>query len=911
MMAQLNPREPRCEYIENPLGIDVPGPRLSWVVESSQRGQMQSAYRILVASSPERLGADIGDKWDSGKVESDRSINVAYEGSELTSAEKCGWKVRVWDRDGRAGPWSEPASFEMGLLEESDWQGEWIGAGSDVSGPLLRKEFEIRGEVTQARAYICGLGWYELYINGRKVGDHVLDPAASDYAKRCYYVTYDVTDLLKDGPNAIGVMLGNGWFCEPGAEGSHYGDSPRALLQLSAELAGGGSVSLVTDGTWKVSPGPITSNDFYHGEVYDARLEKTGWDSPGCDDSAWLSAEMKAAPGGRLASQLIPAIKVIKTLQPAKFSVPNPGVYVYDMGQLFGGWARLRVQGPGGVKVSIRYSARLDEDTGLIDDHRHPEPGETDYYILKGNPEGETYEARFAHHPVRYVQVENAPCELTRLDLEGRVVHTDEDLSGGFECANDLLNRIHRNVTWTFTNGLFGLPLDCLHREHWGWTDPATITGTLYPRKHVPGFWTKWLNDIRDAQREDGSVPDTAPNYRRGQGTDAAWGGNYPMIVWYLHQYYADMRLLEEHYAGMERCVDYLASVADGHLINEGHYGDHMLPGEVPGKEEFVSSETPPPLVWTGYYYCGAHVVSRAARLLGKDGDAARYAKLAAEIRDAFNAEWLDSSACQYAAGSQTANLFPLALDIVPEAARPGVIENVVRSIAEEHQDHHHAGNTGTTCMIDKLTEWGYGDLLYAVATQITYPGWGYMVAQGATTIWESWSLIAECGNAESMIMWATIDEFFYNDLAGIKGPDYYGPEYMNPGFREICIRPHIPTGLEHAGATIRTVRGMVSSRWKKTKEGIGLEVAIPVNATARISVPKTDLKDVSVTEGGRTVWESGAYFDGVEGIAGGSETRDNVTFDVGSGDYSFVLSGTPGKTGQDSRPGQRQEETS
>jgi len=881
-----------CEYAVNPLGVDVTQPRFGWVLESDQRGQAQSAYQVRVASSEEKLQGGIGDKWDSGKVSSDASVNVPYEGSSLVSGEKCWWQVRVWDRDGAPSAWSEPATFEMGLLNESDWEGEWIGADASISAPLLRKEFEVSKEVKQARVYVSGLGWYELYLNGQKVGDHVLDPATTDYAKRVLYVTYDVTSLLSEGLNAVGVMLGNGWFSEPGWE-HQYGDSPRLLVQLNVEYADGSRMSVVTDGTWKVSSGPIVSNDLYNGETYDARLEKPGWDQAGYDDGDWSLAEKKVSPGGALRSQIMPPIKVNRTLKPVKLTNPQPGVYVYDIGQLFGGWARLRVKGERGTQVTIKYSARIFEDTGLLDKRRHKSGNETDYYTLKGDPEGETYEPRFTYHPVRYVQIEGYPGEPTIDDLEGRVVYSSVDMTGDFHCSNPVLNRVHQNVVWTLTNGLFGIPLDCLHREHWGWTDPATIASSLYPRIYMPLFWTKWLDDIKDAQLENGAVPDFAPNYRQREEPDAAWGGNYPLLVWYLYQYYGDRRLLEEHYAGMKRWTDYLTSIADNHLIKDGHYGDHMLPGEAPGKEEFVSTETPPSLVWTGYYYRDASIISQAARLLGRTDDATQYARLADQIKDAFNTEWFDPDTSQYATGSQTANLFPLVLGIVPKANEQAVVDNIVKDIVEVHNGHLHTGNTGTTCLIDALAEYGQGDLMYQIASQPTYPGWGYMVEQGATTIWESWSLLSTVGDSESMIMWASIDEFFYNDLAGIKGPDYHGPRYMAPGFREIHIEPQVVGDLECAGGLIKTVRGTVAVDWKRGERSLEMSVTIPVNSTAKVCVPKIGLADVTVAEGGQPVWQNGEFAHGVAGITAGRETDKYIELEVGSGAYAFQLIGS------------------
>ena len=422
---------------------------------------------------------------------------------------------------------------------------------------------------------------------------------------------------------------------------------------------------------------------------------------------------------------------------------------------------------------------------------------------------------------------------------------------------------------------------------------------TAYSRFYMPESWTKWLYDIMDAQHENGGIPDFAPEYVRRGKYDAAWGGNYPLIVWYLYQYYDDVKMLEEHYDGMRRWVDYLTSIAQGHLVTEGHYGDHMMPGDAPGLEEFVSSETPPPLVWTAYYYRGALAVAQAARELGNDEDAARYTSLADVIKDAFNREWFDPDSDQYGQGSQTGNLYPLVLGIVPEGHEDGVVANIVSNIVDKHGEHHHTGNTGATCLIDALTTHGHGDLLYRVITTPTYPSWGYMVAEGATTIWESWSLLSKVGDSESMIMYAAVDEFFWNDLAGIRGPDYHGPGYMMPGFREIHIEPHVLGGLDHACGAIKTVRGVVSSSWTRTADGITLDVTIPVNSLAKVGVPKVGLGSATVTEGGETVWKNGRLVRGVAGISGGSESDAYVTFEVGSGRYSFESCGAGGPGGE------------
>ena len=879
-----------CEYTIDPLGIDTPEPRFGWVLTSDQRGLLQTAYHILVAGSEEKLTDNIGDIWDSGKVESDKSFNIAFQGDELKSMQQCRWKVCVWDSNGNES-WSQAATFEMGLLDESDWHGKWIGASKGIPSPLLRKEIDLPGKIIRARLYVSGIGWSETYINGQKVSDRVLDPCASQYSKSVYYVTHDVTKQLKKGANAVGIWLGNGWYSEPAdpagwSEGQ--ADSPCAILQLNIELANGKSIEISSDKSWQARGSCITQNDFYFGEVYDARLEFPGWSSPGLDTADWSAVELKQGPGGVLRSQIMPPIRVIQTLKPISITQPKKGVFVCSFDQLFGGWVRLRLKGPEGTKVAIKYSERIHDDSGLVDKKRHPVPRATDYYILRGDKDREVYEPRFTYHPVRHVQIEELCKELTMDDIDGCVVHTDEDLSGDFECANDLINKIHRNVTWTLTNGLYGMPLDCLYREHWAWTDPATITGSLYPRKYIPRFWAKWLRDILDTQHDNGLVPPICPGHRK-HDFDAAWGGNYPQFVWYLYQYFDDERMLAEHYNGMKKVVNYMLSLSQDFIVVKGSLGDHMLPGSKPGEEEYISAETPPPLLWTGYFYRAALAVAQIAEKLGHKADEKKYSHLADNIHKALNKKWLDTGKNVYATGSQTAQIFPLSLDIVPDQSHAGVTECLIRNISEQYDNHHHTGNTGTTCLIDNLLKLGHGEVMWKIVTNTTYPGWGYMVKEGATTIWEAWSLVA--GNSESMIMWATIDEFFYNDLAGIQGPEYYGTSIMTPGFKEIHIAPFVPKELNWAKGSIRIAHGMVTSSWKKTKTGIELQVEIPANTVAKISVPKCGKTNVSVTEGKEFVWQDGAYVDGSPGVKGVEESDEFVTFDIGSGSYCFKLS--------------------
>ena len=645
-----------------------------------------------------------------------------------------------------------------------------------------------------------------------------------------------------------------------------------------------------------------STNSLWGGETYDARLEKAGWTMPGYDDASWPAAAVKPSPGGRMEAQMAEPIKVVKVLKPVKLTEPKPGVYVFDFGQLFGGWARLHVKGPAGTKIALRHSEQVFPETGLVDKRRHhlAPDGATDFYILKGDPAGERYEPRFTFHAIRYVQVEGFPGKPELADLEGCVVHGSVDTSGDFECSNGLLNQIHSNCLWTFGNTMYGIQLDCLYREHWSWLEPASDPSILFTRQHIPRFWTKYLGDAQCAQHADGVIPDVIPAYpQKGRKTgDPAWAGNYPLVVWYVYQYYGDRRLLEQHYSSMKRWVDHLTSISEDHLIRKGYYGDHMLPGDAPGKEEFISKETPSPLLWTGYYYRNVWIMAQVARILGKTDAAASYDRLAESIRTALNAKWLDASANRYATGSETAAIFPLSLGIVPEANRKGVLDGLVDDILVKRRGHLHTGNLGTACIMDALVGLGRSDVLYRVATTTDYPGWGYMVSQGATTIWEAWGNVQEGHIAHnsgepSMPMFVSIEEFFYAGLAGIEGPAYHGPRVMEPGFRKFHIRPHVVGDLTSASARIRTVRGIVAVDWKRTDNSLTLRATVPANARAKISIPKLGLRDVTVEEGGEPLWDKGAYRTGVPGITAATEEPEYVTLDAGSGTYRFVLRGS------------------
>ncbi len=587
----LAPNGLRVEYLSDPMGIDVAEPRFSWVLNHAERGQGQTAYQILVSSTPE---GSTGDQWDSSRVASPASVHVAYAGKTLESGKTYYWKVRYWDKQNRPSAYSDAARFEMGLLKPADWTGRWIAGGN-----TLRKEFTLSARPVRARAYIAGVGYYELRVNSHKIGDRVLDPAWTTYDKRVLYATYDITKFLRPGANSIGVMLGEGWYHN------------RALkLQVNIELEGGTKISVASDGTWKATAGPILEDSVYQGEIYDARKEMPGWDRAGFNDAAWKSAALVDGPKGVLSAEMMPPIKVVDTIVPFKMTSPKPGMYVFDMGQNFSGWVRLRVKGPRGTSVKMRHAELIYED-GTLNVENLRKARATDIYTLRGGGAEEIYEPRFTYHGFRYVEITGFP-GVPRLDtVRGRVVHSSVKPMGGLAFSKPILNQLQRIIVWGTTSNLHSIPTDCNQRdERMGWMADAHLYGeTAMLNFDMAAFYTNFLRNIHDAQKEDGSVPDTVPARGGSYPADPAWGSAYPLFAWYMYEHYGDRRILEQHYAGIKAWTDFLRTRAKDGVVEFVKYGDWVPIVKTDGF-----------LVSTFYYYYSADIVARAAEILGQDG---------------------------------------------------------------------------------------------------------------------------------------------------------------------------------------------------------------------------------------------------------------------------------------------------
>ncbi len=854
LSAQGAPSGLRTEYLVNPLGVDVTQPRFSWLPQHAERAQKQTAYQVLVSRNP-----DAGDVWDSGRMESAETAQVAYAGKPLASGESYFWKVRYWDAAGRPSPYSAVARFDTGLFSAADWKGKWIGGANQ-----FRREFTLPGRPVRARVYICGLGYYELRINGKKVGDHVLDPGWTTYDKRVLYSTYDVTSLLRAGPNAAGVMLGQGWY------GSRV-----LLMQMNIEMEGGQRVEVVSDAEWKSRQGPLVSDSIYNGETYDARMEAPGWDRPGFSGAGWSAASVAEAPKGVLSAQMMPPIRVTETITPLKMTSPRAGMYVYDMGQNFSGWVRLHVKGPRGARVQLRHAELLYED-GTLNVENLRKARATDVYILRGGGEEETYEPRFTYHGFRYVELTGYPGTPGLDTISGKVVHSAVAPSGRFASSKQILNQIQRLVYWGIRSNLHSVPTDCNQRdERMGWmADAHLYAESAMLNFDTPAFYANFLRNIHDIQAPDGTVTDTVPHKFGRRPADPTWGSAYPLILWYMYEYYGDRRLLKEHYDGIKAWAGYLRSRSEDGVVKYFSYGDWVPVLNTPGG-----------LVSTFYYYWSVDIVRRAAEILGRSADAEEHRKLGESIRTAFHRRFFNDELDSYGNGSQTSNLLALYLNLAPKEGEGKAMRSLVNDIVYTRDTHLTTGIVGAKYILPFLTRSGRSDLAYELATQTSYPSWGYMVENGATTLWELWqNKTGPSMNSHNHPMFGSISGWFYNALAGIN------PELSGPGFAKVRIEPQVVRDLKWASGTVDTIRGPVSSSWRRTDDGLRLEVAIPVGVEATIRVPTLGLDSPSVEESGKAVWSDGRFQPGVSGIAAGRVVDGDIILQAGSGSYVFEL---------------------
>jgi alpha-L-rhamnosidase len=866
-----------CNYLTNPLGLEDSSPRFSWRIDSIERASTQTAYHILVSSSENLLNQDIGDTWDSGIVKSDASIQVPFSGKRLESRARYFWKVKAWDQNGIESASSPVAWFEMGLLIPDDWVATWIGqpAALDTEilpAPYFRKQFNLGKAVRRARIFICGLGYHELYLNGARVSDHLLDPAFTRYDRRSLYVVHDVTSLLKQGENGLGVILGNGLFNQaaPDAwyfEKSPWRASPRLLLQAHIEFTDG-SQSVITSGPdWKVSQGPIRMDSTRLGEFYDARLELNGWDQPEFDDSAWEHAVTVQAPVGRLSAQLQP-VKITKTLTPQSRREIEPGLFLYDLGQNVAGLPRITVQGPAGCEVILRFGEKLTQEGSLdlseLNTLVFAGEFQTDRYILKGSGE-ETYQPRFTYHGFRYIEVRLSSSDIQLQALEIVVLHTAFEQTGSFECSNPFLNQIQACTEWSYISNFVGFPTDCPQREKNGWTGDAHLAAEagLYNFSSQVAYW-KWLDDFKDEQHEDGSLPGIVPTSGWGYewGNGPCWDSAYVLIPWYLYLYKGDVAILAEHYSGMKRYVDYVTRRAPSGIASFG-LGDWIPPFGNP--EDYTA---PLAIFTTSYYYMDTVILARAAKILGKNKEAREYQRLAAAIKTAFNQRYVDPLSGLVASGSQAAQSMALGSGL----AEKNQVRKMVAGLADDLRRYKGRQNTGihsAKMIYHALAQNGRFDLAYQLACQKDFPSIGYMIESGATALWECW----DGSNSQNHIMFGDISAWFYRYIAGIR------PNADQPGFKQVIIQPNLAPGLEWARASHDSLYGTIHTSWTHQNGKFDMHISIPANTTALVTLP--------VTPGG-IVTENSKPISAIPEIKNIRFTKKSVSMEIGSGEYNF-----------------------
>ena len=1031
------PARLRCEYQQNPGGLDVSKPRLSWWLTDARRGAKQTAYRVLVASSPEKLSTGTGDLWDSGKVESDKSTHVPYGGNALVSRQLCFWKVQIWDAAGKPSGWSQPASWEMALLNAGDWKSQWITVASKVGtkafalspwywhptlqgdnknaffvadvvvpanrkleraeialtadnaydlyvngnrvgsngtwedveryaggkaalrpgknrlavkvanadGPagltmgvelvwedgkrdvvrpdnwlcsdkpardwekpafvpprcwvkakgvgkfgakpwgdlmqvrdaprrsqMMRGEFTLPAKVAKARVYVTGLGMYELWMNGKRAGKDVFTPGWTQYEKRIQYQVYDVADLLKQGRNAVGALLGNGWWSSGlGWKGASRHAKPdenlRLLMQLEVTCDDGSKHIFTTGPGWRASDSPITEDTLYHGEAYDARLEQRGWNEPAFDDSAWPPVVVAEGQMEKLCAQRGPALRVTEELKAKKITEIKPGVYVLDFGQNHSGRPRLTVRAPAGTTIRMTHAEYLKDDSTLQQDN-YRTARVTDSYTCKGGGV-EVYEPTFTYRGFRYMQVTGLPAKPDAGTIVSRVLYTAPPWAGTFECSDPLMGRILENVRWGQVSNMHSVPTDCPQRdERLGWMGDAQAFAPMSIwNMDMALFYTKWMRDILQAQQPDGSVPGVCPTvggWVVGPGR-SAWADAITIIPWYVYLYYGDETILAENYEGNQRWVAFIRSKLnkDG-LYEQSTWGDWVPVVKTPDKP-----------IAAMYGHWSTKLLGAMAGILGKDAEAGQYAELAETQRTAFNRKHLNRETKSYFTGTQTANILPLAFGMVDGPNRQAVADNIAADV-KKHGGHHTTGFLGTPFVLPILAEYGHAEAAYGILNTKEYPSLGYMIEKGATTIWERWNSdkMGPGMNSRNHFAFGSQAQWLYEGLAGLN------PDPKQPGFKHVVIKPHVVGDLKWVRASYPCMYGRLSIEWRRGGGTLAVDLVVPPNTTATLHLPAT---------GAGAVRESGKPANGADGVRVVKTEGGRVVCEIEAGTYVFT----------------------
>ena len=895
LQAQVNTENLRCEMLVNPLGIDIKEPRLSWQLRSDQRNVQQTAYQIIVSSSQEKLSKDDGDIWNSGKQNSSQSIHVIYGGKPLRSATRYFWKVKAFTNKGEALS-KETAFFSMGLLDRNDWKAKWIGYDkaspwdsitqwSRLSARYLRKEFQSSSALKRATVYISGLGMYELYINGKIIGDQVLAPNPTDYRKSFFYNTHDVTTQIKTGKNAIATVLGNGRFFTmrqnyKTQKHNTFG-YPKLLLQLEIEYADGSKKIIVSDETWKLNfDGPIRTNNEYDGEEYDATKEFPGWNNIGFDDSKWIKPELVAAPLGNITAQKSEPMKVMQVLKPISIKNLSSGKYVLDMGQNFAGWLQIKVQGKRGQKIQLRFAESLKTD-GEIFTANLRDAKAMDVYILKGIGT-ETWQPSFVYHGFRYVEIAGFPGTPTINDFEGKLIYDALETTGSFTTSNSVINSIYKNAWWGIASNYKGMPVDCPQRnERQPWLGDRVIgaMGESYLFDNAK-LYAKWMDDIQQSQTKEGSIPDVAPAFWNYYSDDVTWPAAFITISNNLYSQFGDIRPIQKNYVSMKKWMQYMqGKYMKDYIVTRDKYGDWCVPPEdlklIHARDS--SRLTDGQLIATAYYFKLLSYMQRFAKLTGNDADSNEYERLAENMKKAFHNRFYNPLQYGYSNNTITANLLPLYFGICPDSLKEKVFANIYHKIHVESKDHISTGLIGTQYLMRGLTEYDNTNLAFTLASNTTYPSYGYMVANGATTIWELWNgNTADPGmNSQNHVMMlGDLLIWYYENLAGIRS------DKTDVGFKKIIMKPSLPDNLHFVNASYKSLHGPIESSWKKNDKTFEWSVSIPANTSATVYIPAKSLSDVM---------ESGEELSKADGVKPIKWENGSAIVQIGSGRYNFV----------------------
>lgn len=883
------------EYRTNPLGIDVEFPRFSWKVTEEGRNRYQTAYQIQTARDP----LFTQPMWDTGRRDGGCSVLVPYEGDKLLSCTRYYYRIRVWNQDGEESGWSETAWFETAMFDYQEWKADWITPEYDFQAPktacpIIRTEFQLEKPVREARIYVTAKGTYELRLNGEKVGEDYLTPGWTSYNKRTLYQTYDVTSMLCQGGNAVGAMIGSGWYKgELGwrSRRNLYGGREALILELHILYEDGSRENLVSDGTWKSSyRGPVLYAENYHGETYDARRETT-WDRPGFDDGDWFGVRvMGRVPKSVLKAQECESVRIKEIRKPVEILTTPKGELVLDMGQNMTGWLRFRVKGEAGSRVVLSHAEILDPEGNFYTDNLKGAKQRIEY-ILRGDGE-EIYRPHFTFQGFRYVRIEEFPGQPDPEQFEGLVLYSDLERTGRFSCSNPLVNQLYENALWSQKGNFVDIPTDCPQRcERLGWTaDIQVFAATAAMNMKIPLFLTKWLRDLAAEQFESGGVPwvvpdiyddtyayDLAGYVGQSEQTAAAWGDAATICPWTLYQYYGDTRILEEQYDSMKAYVEFIKGEGESpYLWDTGHQLGDWVALDAPYGSFIGATDTA--YVATAYYAYSTDILARTAAIIGRGQDAVEYRELHRRILDAFCEQYLESDGT-LKVKTQTAIVLALQFQLVPERHRQGLADQLADWLADTGYDLI-TGFVGTPYICHVLTKYGHADTAYQLLLKTEYPSWLYQVTRGATTVWEHLDGLKPDGtlwnprmNSFNHYAYGSVVEWLYRGIAGLS------PDEKNPGFRRFTVTPNPGGELTFAKAELESMYGKITAGWQcEDKEKIYL-VEVPANTSARLCIPKAHACDIT---------ESGRCLEECEGLLSATEEGAHLYLELGSGSYRF-----------------------